>query len=321
VASEQAQSFIDQATQSIQNSDFKGALEFIEQAIALEPNSSDAYVIKGVALSQTAEADAAVEAFRQAIMLSPYNAKAYFNLGVHYFSTGNKVGAEEMAREAVRIDPRHAGARDLLSRIEAERAPEKPISTAIEGPSPYSPGGGQAPSSSGPPFGEPQRPAPSAQPPTGSSPYESSPHGTSPYGTSPEGAYYRPGYESSSTVHSLSFVENLGSSWSALGYVIGGIGTAIAAINWGKAILVDFPAMMNDMEAFAQSQSGFLGSTPGQMALSMISMLVALVALIWMILELTDRRGPWLWMLPFVICCCCGFHGPVILIYMWKGRS
>lgn len=319
MASEQAQSFIDQATQSIQNSDFKGALEFIEQAIALEPSSSDAYVIKGVALSQTSEADAAVEAFRQAIMLSPYNPKAYFNFGVHYFSIGNKVGAEEMAREAVRIDPRHTGARDLLLRIESERAPEKPISSAIEGPSPYSPSRGEAPQS-GQPFDQPHRPV--SPTPTGSSPHESSPYGTSPYGTSPEGAYYRPGYESSSTVHSLSFVENLGSSWTTLGYILGAIATAIALFSWGKALIVDFPMMMDNMEAFVQqSQGGIFGGSPGQMALSMISMLFQLVSLIWIILELTDRRGPWLWMLPFVICCCCSLQGPILLVYLWKGRS
>src|SRR5580704_6801854 len=120
MANEQAKAFIDQATQSLQNSQFQQALDLVDQAIAIEPKASDSYVLRGICLSQLGQPDAATEALRKAIMLSPYNAKAYYNLAVHLNGLGNKKEACELAREAVGVDPRHAAAKQLLLQLEAE---------------------------------------------------------------------------------------------------------------------------------------------------------------------------------------------------------
>lgn len=42
-----------------------------------------------------------------------------------------------------------------------------------------------------------------------------------------------------------------------------------------------------------------------------------------MILELADRRGNWLWLLPYILVCCCtcSLLQPVVqIIYMTMGR-
>src|ERR1019366_2120293 len=63
MANEQAKAFVDQATQSLQNSQFQQALELVDQAIAIEPGASDSHVLRGICLSQLGQPDAATEAF------------------------------------------------------------------------------------------------------------------------------------------------------------------------------------------------------------------------------------------------------------------
>src|SRR5688572_28332388 len=118
MSEEQAKQFLDQATQSLQSGQFQQALELVDQSIALKGDDAEAHILRGIALSQTGQPDVATESFRKAISLSHNNPKAYYNLAVHLYSRGQKSESIEMAREAVRLDTKHAGARDLVTRIE-----------------------------------------------------------------------------------------------------------------------------------------------------------------------------------------------------------
>ncbi|MFQ3588120.1 MAG: tetratricopeptide repeat protein [Fimbriimonadaceae bacterium] len=335
MSQEQAKQFVDQAVQSIQGGQFAQALELLNQAVELHPENSDAHVLKGVALSQLKQPDAAVEAFRKAIMLSPYNVKAYFNLAVHYYGVGEKLRAEEMAREAVRVDPRHAGARDLLNRIESERTPtEVGVRTTEPDPQhPSDPAVTPPPGTEYPPKAEVPRPtetpSPSAPPSMGAPPLGtgmapppgsagSSPGGyVPPAGTAP-GGYYRPGYEHPQ-VHSLNFVENMGAGWTKAGWGLAIVGTIIFVISFIMTI-----AMWGTIMSSANQPPDFssmFGGNALTMVLSLVGWLVQIATLVWMVLELADRRGNWMWMLPFTLCCCCGLQGPVVMIYLLKGRE
>src|ERR1019366_2201872 len=152
MANEQAKAFVDQATQSLQNSQFQQALELVDQAIAIEPGASDSHVLRGICLSQLGQPDAATEAFRKAIMLSPYNAKAYYNLAVHQNALGNKKEACELAREAVGVDPRHAAAKQFLTQLETELMRPPPGATRVgpESASMYDPLSPQPPAPTAP---------------------------------------------------------------------------------------------------------------------------------------------------------------------------
>lgn len=305
MSDEQAKQFLEQATQSLQSGQYQQALELIDQAIALKEDDSEAHVLRGIALSQLAQPDQATEAFRRAISLSPYNVKAYFNLAVHYFSLGQKAEALEMAREAVRIDAKHSGARDLIARIEGETQ----AANAFQAPQTPDP------SRIGDPLATPTE-TPGAQPPGPAGPYQSAP---------PPTGYHRPGYETSGE-HSLQFIANMGKNWDTIGWVLIGIGILIdifavvqLASMWDQVMA----AMQNPAQAreFQEQMyaSNFLGTI-----MQIFSYLATIGGLVWMILELSDRRGNWLWLLPyFLVCCCtCGMLQPVVMgIYILTGRK
>lgn len=339
MSQEQAQQFLDQAIQSIQGGQFAQALELLNQAIELHPEHSEAHVLKGVALSQLKQPEAAVDAFRKAIMLSPYNVKAYYNLAVHYYGVGEKVKAEEMAREAVRVDPRHAGARDLLGRIEGERAPTEVGTKPAE---PGSPGQGTAVPPVAPPSGVevlgprphelPRQPETHAVP---SQPLESPPPGTatrSPAATSATppggyvppstplpGGYYRQGYETRQ-VHSLNFVETMGEGWTRVGWALAIVGTVVFLGSLVATISM-WGAIVSNANQSGDLPAMFGGNDLLTLILGLVGSFIQIATLVWMILELVDRRGNWLWLIPFLLCCCTGLQGPLVMIYLLKGRE
>ena len=71
MSQDQVKQFIDQASQSIQSGQFEGALQLIDQALALSPNDADAHILRGICLSQTGQPIAATDAFNRAITLDP----------------------------------------------------------------------------------------------------------------------------------------------------------------------------------------------------------------------------------------------------------
>jgi tetratricopeptide (TPR) repeat protein len=334
MADEQAKEFINQATQSLQNGQFDQALELIDQAIALDPNNSEAYVLKGIALSQTNQPDAATDALRQAITLSPYNAKAYYNLAVHLYSIGKKNEAMDMAREAVNIDPKHSGARELVTRIENERHPQpaEPRPSAYPGdplsaPPPPAPGdpipgqgpGQQAPSDPLPPgtgFRPPETPGqPMGAPPAPGQPYGQPPVG-SPYG---QQQYTRPGYEA--PAHNLPFIEKMGSAWRVIGWAL--VASSLAVFIISIFMMGDFfAAMANPENMEAAMQQIMEGGGAGNIFLNILSMVAWIGSLLYMIFDIIDRRGNWLWLLAFFVgCCCCGLYWVPMAIYLFAERN
>jgi tetratricopeptide (TPR) repeat protein len=293
MSEEQARQFLEQATQSLQSGQFQQALELADQSIALRENDAEAHILRGIALSQLGQPEPATEALRRAISLAPQNPKAYYNLAVHAYSQGQKAEALEMAREAVRLDSKHAGARDLVARVEAEMRPQDDVA-APRAQEPAAPT--EAP-------GAPSQP---------SAPYQS------PY-QQPPGGYVRPGYESSG-VHSLQFVENMGKTWDAIGWglVITSLVVFVASIFLFMPLYME---MFRDPENISRMNMMGLGGGALSIVIQLVSWAATLASLVWMILELSDRRGNWLWMLPYIICCCCGFHWIVLGIYLIAGRT
>ena len=132
--------------------------------------------------------------------------------------------------------------------------------------------------------------------------------------------YYRPGYENKG-VHSIAFIENMGKSWTTVGYAIGGVSTVFWFLELFQMIN-QWQQSGGDLQKWLELQQQFGGGGQGALLLQLISLFMGLISLIWVIMDISDRRGNWLWLLPFVICCCCtGAYGPLLLIYVWKGRD
>ncbi|MEQ1932494.1 MAG: tetratricopeptide repeat protein [Fimbriimonadaceae bacterium] len=194
MSNEQAQEFLNQATQSVQSGQFDQALTLVDQCLALDPSNGDAYLLRGIALSQTKQPDLAQAAFRAAADLMPGSPKPLFNLAVHLYGTGYKREAYDAANEALQLDPSHAQARDLASRLQQELGiPAPGIPTAgPEGPqaqNPYAQGANY------------YRPG-----------YENQ----------------------TGQVHSIAFVERMGANWDKIGLIICGVSMLLLLLGLGN---------------------------------------------------------------------------------------
>ena len=284
MSNDQAKGFIQQAGQSIQSGQYAQALELVDQAIAIDPMDPEAHVLRGVALSSTNQPDAAVESFRRAIGLDPQNTKAFFNLAIHYYRIGQKAEALEMAREVVNQDPTHTGARELVTRIEAETNAH----TTVAGE------GGEQSAFAAPP-------APGA------------------------GAQYRPGYDEK-PVHTIGFIERMGKNWTVVGWILSGLQALFFFFSIAQAIQL-WQKMLTDPASLQQPGANqsmmMMPSTPVEWVMAGASLMTLLLTFVWMILDITDRRTNWLWILPFVILCCCcnGLHWVILAIYIIAGRK
>ncbi len=320
MAQEQIQPFLDQATQSIQSGQFDGALQLVNQALALVPDSADAYLLRGICLSQTGQPAAATEAFTKAISLDPKSAKARYNLSVHQYALGQKVDALKSSREALELEPTHAGARQLITTLEAELAGPSPSSTPnyndplavqstpppisqaptipVSQPNPYS-------SSEQSNIGQPQVSAPPTMP---NVPPQVNTAGQNPYAKS---AYEGP-------EHSIPFVENLGKAWVGIGWGL----AALSLMGFIVGIIMFMGAFNAGLANDPQQMTQWMEGQNGLMWLSRIGGFGSLLGiLIWTIMDIIDRRGNFVWLIPNIVCSCCGFGWLTLPIYILAGRN
>ena len=343
MANEQAKAFVDQATQSLQNSQFQQALELVDQAIAIEPGASDSHVLRGICLSQLGQPDAATEALRKAIMLSPYNAKAYYNLAVHQNALGNKKEACELAREAVGVDPRHAAAKQFLAQLETELMRPPPGATGVgpDSASMYDPLSPQPPAPTARP-GSQDLHSPTARPGNQDLPPQATsdmPHVSAAPGqarppapgapATPTGNPYaqqsgsqfsaagfqRAGYDQ--PAHSLPWVGNMGTGWTAAGWVLSGL-SFLMVVLIVATMFSTFQALFAAGGAPTASTRGTFASNP----LVIVEIFLRVCCLLWMLFDVVDRRAGWGWVVGLVILgCCCGFPWIIVPIYLIGGRK
>jgi hypothetical protein len=63
-------------------------------------------------------------------------------------------------------------------------------------------------------------------------------------------------------------------------------------------------------------------SQSGMMLVSRIAGFASLIGiLIWSIMDILDRRGNFVWLIPNIICSCCGFGWITLPIYILAGRN
>jgi predicted O-linked N-acetylglucosamine transferase (SPINDLY family) len=97
-----------------QTNDPKQAVEWLDKAITVNPNSASAYSNRGNALSTMNLYQAAVQSYDQAIAINPKHANAYANRGLALFELKQTRAAIESYRKAVAVKPEHADAHTNL---------------------------------------------------------------------------------------------------------------------------------------------------------------------------------------------------------------
>lgn len=199
---EQARTLLDDATLAVQTGRFEDALPLVEQVLTLDPNNYEAFVVRGIALSQTNKPNEATEAFRKAIELRPGVPKSHYNLALHLSELGKNEEALTHARRAMELDPKHENSQSLALKIERDLGMAAPAGTDF-------------------------RPQDAKEFSGDDSNYQRGPETST---------HYREGFDSDPTVHSIPLVEKLGASWFLIGcflagftFVVFGIGFAFGA--------------------------------------------------------------------------------------------
>ncbi|MDY7001281.1 MAG: tetratricopeptide repeat protein [Thermodesulfobacteriota bacterium] len=90
--------------------DYKQVLEYLNQAIRLDPNLAVAYINRGVAHGVLGRREQAIEDYSQAIRLDPNLAPAYHNRGLAHDNAGRHEQAIEDFNQALRLAPNYAQA-------------------------------------------------------------------------------------------------------------------------------------------------------------------------------------------------------------------
>lgn len=90
--------------------DPKKAIEYLNNAIKLQPDYAEAYIGRGFAYFSLGQHQRAIEDFNKAIRLKPDNTDAYVSRGLSYNGLGQYQRAIEDYNEAIRLKPDYAEA-------------------------------------------------------------------------------------------------------------------------------------------------------------------------------------------------------------------
>jgi tetratricopeptide (TPR) repeat protein len=105
-----ARLFVDRTLLSGQLRDLNGAVQYFDQAVAVEPNNSRPYCNRGLALKELGQLDAALSSFDQAIALNRDDAVAWYSRGNLYKERGVADQALACYERALAINPDFAQA-------------------------------------------------------------------------------------------------------------------------------------------------------------------------------------------------------------------
>jgi cytochrome c-type biogenesis protein CcmH/NrfG len=85
--------------------DGKKCIEFLEKALALQPNDFETTRLLGVANGNFGNPQKAFEYFQRAAELQPNNAQAIYDLGSAFGNIGNLLKANELHQKALQMKP------------------------------------------------------------------------------------------------------------------------------------------------------------------------------------------------------------------------
>ena len=114
--SQERMRFLTQGLACLERRDFQNALVFGEQAVALNAKDYDAWHLSGVALARMGELARAIEVLQRAIALMPNSAQFHTNLGNAFYELGDDARAIVSYRRAIELDPEAKAALSPLAK-------------------------------------------------------------------------------------------------------------------------------------------------------------------------------------------------------------
>ncbi len=109
----------DQALKALNQADFPGAIEILEEVVVEEPKNAEAWCQLGVCYLETRQPDLAIEALTRAVRAAPEHATAHYLLGNASGATGRLERAAACYRRALEIDAHHSKAEEFLIKTES----------------------------------------------------------------------------------------------------------------------------------------------------------------------------------------------------------
>lgn len=260
---------------------------------------------------QDGQAARALELVEQAISLDPNQADAHLLKGIALAQSNQPDAATAAFRQAIHLAPDSAKAYYNLATHQYQQGQRAEALAMSREALRIDPSHAAARNLVA--LLEQERAEPTPSP---GSPYQAAPVAPAP---SP---YLRTGYEQ--PAHSIAWVEKLGGTWTLLAWLI----VLVSAGTMALSVVLQMPLYqgilenLNNPDAIqrlareSQEAMGGLG-----VLLQILSWGSILAIFSWMVIDLVDRRGNWLWMIPFVLCTCCGLGWMVMPIYLVAGRK
>jgi hypothetical protein len=114
-------------------------------------------------------------------------------------------------------------------------------------------------------------------------------------------------------------VEKLGTTWVVIGWILALLN--LAGLILAFAAIAPFFTEMAASSADTTAIQGRMQASPLWLLMNILSYGTWFGILLWTIFDLIDRKGNFIWLLPQVLCTCCGFGWLILPIYILAGRK
>jgi tetratricopeptide (TPR) repeat protein len=121
--------------------------------------------------------------------------------------------------------------------------------------------------------------------------------------------------------NTIPFISKLGPTWLVIGWLLAIVSAAqfVYSISLVAPIFNDVMKQITASNDTSALQAKIQSVMPPW--LSVVSLAAQIGCLTWMIMDLIHRRGNFLWLVPMILCTCCGFQFMVLPIYIVTGRG
>jgi tetratricopeptide (TPR) repeat protein len=117
IMAHQAQNELREASDDLQQKRYGSALHLARHAVAVDPRSSAARMMLGVAQYWNNDVDASIASYKTALELDPASAQAHLLLGISYAYKGDEAGSEAEFRRTIELAPERADAQMNLGSV------------------------------------------------------------------------------------------------------------------------------------------------------------------------------------------------------------
>ncbi|MCC2672825.1 MAG: repeat-containing protein, partial [Armatimonadetes bacterium] len=129
----------DEGARLLQAGDLTSALQRLQQAVQQTPGDARAHTYLGICKTRLGDPAGGIQSLQESVRLAPADAVFRYNLGVALSQAGRGDEAKAELAEAMRLNPNHAGARELLHRLQAAPAGAAAAPPAAPFPPPPTP--------------------------------------------------------------------------------------------------------------------------------------------------------------------------------------